>query len=230
MRQKHFLHDMKGTALRNIILGGQDGVVNVLGLVLGVATATADSRLVLISGLSATFAESISMAAVAYTSTKATRDYYKSELEKEKREIREIPGSEKKEIFNIFRRKGFRGRVLSSIVSTITRKKRLWLKTMMREELKLEDGKENPGMDAFVVGTASLVGSLVPLVPFFLGMPALDARYLTVGLCTAVLFFTGLMKAKATIGSPFRAGMEMSAIGILSAVAGHLIGLLLATF
>ena len=228
MRKKHLLH--KGTGLRNIILGGQDGVVNVLGLVLGVATATADTRLVIISGVSAAFAESISMAAVAYTSTKATRDYYRSELAKEKREIKEIPELERREIFNIFRRKGFRGRVLASIVHTITGKKKLWHRTMMKEELKLEDGRESPASDAFVVGTASMVGSVIPLLPFFLGTSVLFARYLTVALCIAVLFFTGMFKARVTIGSPLKAGIEMAVIGLLSAVAGYAVGLLLGHF
>ena len=64
-----------GSLLRDIILGGHDGVVNVLGLVLGVAAATADPRIILIAGLAGGFAESISMAAVAYTSTMASRDF-----------------------------------------------------------------------------------------------------------------------------------------------------------
>ena len=57
--------------LRDIILGGQDGVVNVLGIILGVAAASGDTRIVLVAGLAATFAESFSMAAVAYTSSVA---------------------------------------------------------------------------------------------------------------------------------------------------------------
>ncbi len=58
--------------LRDIILGGQDGLVNVLGIVLGVAAASGNSRIVLVAGLAATFAESFSMAAVAYTSSIAS--------------------------------------------------------------------------------------------------------------------------------------------------------------
>lgn len=57
--------------LRDVILGGQDGLVNVLGVTLGVAAASGDTRLVLAAGLAATFAESVSMAAVAYTSSLA---------------------------------------------------------------------------------------------------------------------------------------------------------------
>ena len=76
--------------LRELILGGQDGIVNVLGLVLGVASATNDTRTIIVAGLAAAFAESISMAAVAYSSSRAEEDYYDSELAKENGEIDKI--------------------------------------------------------------------------------------------------------------------------------------------
>ena len=65
-----------GENLRDIILGGQDGLVNVLSIVLGMAAATHNTKIILVAGLAATFGESISMAAVGYTSMKAERDYH----------------------------------------------------------------------------------------------------------------------------------------------------------
>src|SRR3989344_6840341 len=115
--------------IRDFILGFQDGLVNTLGLVLGVATAVQSSNIVLISGLVTTFAESVSMAAVAYTSTKAAKEYYESELEREKKEIKEIPHMEVQEIKHIYHKKGFRGKQLMSIVKKITSNKKLWLET-----------------------------------------------------------------------------------------------------
>ncbi len=63
--------------IRDVILGGQDGLVNVFGVVLAVAAATQSRYIILISGLAAAFAESISMAAVAYTSGRAGEEYYR---------------------------------------------------------------------------------------------------------------------------------------------------------
>ena len=61
---RHFVHSHsyanQGNVLRDIILGGQDGLVNVLGSVLGVAAATNDTKIVIIAGIAATLAESIS--------------------------------------------------------------------------------------------------------------------------------------------------------------------------
>jgi VIT1/CCC1 family predicted Fe2+/Mn2+ transporter len=56
----------QGSGLSDFILGAQDGLVNVLGVVLGIAAATNDARIVLVAGLATTFAESISMGAVAH--------------------------------------------------------------------------------------------------------------------------------------------------------------------
>src|SRR5512141_1242902 len=98
--------------LSDVILGGQDGLVNVLGVILGVAAATSDSRIVIAAGMAATFAESISMGAVAYTSKLAEHDLYHSEREREHRHIHLAPDVEIEEIRDIYRQKGFDGETL----------------------------------------------------------------------------------------------------------------------
>src|SRR5512136_870018 len=100
-------HRRSASGLSDIILGGQDGLVNVLGVILGVAAATNSPQIVLVAGLAATFAESVSMGAVAYTSTLADADYYEAERAREFRHINEVPHLEKKEIREIYARKGF---------------------------------------------------------------------------------------------------------------------------
>ena len=82
-------------SLSDVILGGQDGLVNVLGVILGVAAASSDPRIVIAAGLAATFAESVSMGAVAYTSNLADAALYESERAREYRHIQEIPKLEK---------------------------------------------------------------------------------------------------------------------------------------
>src|SRR5881392_26984 len=87
--------------LSDFILGSQDGLVNVLGVILGVAVASRDITIILAGGLAATFAESISMGAVAYTSTLARRDHYLAEVEREKEEMRTMPELERQEVREI---------------------------------------------------------------------------------------------------------------------------------
>lgn len=219
-----------GSTLRDFILGGQDGLVNVLGIILGVATAVQDVRIVIIAGIAATFAESISMAAVAYTSFKASRDFYRSQRKEEMREIEEVPEEERKEIYDIYYKKGFRGKMLDGIVKKITSNKKVWLETMMTEELRMEaDDSENPTKSAFVVGFSAIIGSLIPLLPFFF-MPIREAIIVSVIISTIVLFIVGSIKAKLTLGTWWKSGLEMSAVGMAAAIAGYVIGSLLGVY
>ena len=105
----HYLHDphRATTEISDIILGGQDGLVNVLGVILGIAAATGDPWVIIVAGLAATFAESVSMAAVAYTSTVASANVYDSERQREYRHIQQAPTLEREEVVEIYQRKGF---------------------------------------------------------------------------------------------------------------------------
>ncbi len=221
---------LRGVLLRDIILGWQDGVVNVLGLVLGVATATESTRIILISGLAALFAESASMAAVAYTSSKAARDYYFRELRREQREIDETPESEIQEIRTIYYRKGFRDEELENIVRKITSDKRLWVETMMAEELRLfPEEYQNPVKSSGIVGFASVVGSFIPLMPFVFLSPG-TGTIVSVGVSVGVLFGTGVVKAKVTIGDWLKTGVEMALVGTAAALFGYVIGSVLGAY
>ena len=215
--------------IRDFILGFQDGLVNTLGLVLGVASAVHETKIVLISGLVTTFAESVSMAAVAYTSTKAAKEFYESQLEKEKKEIEEIPHMEVQEIRDIYAKKGFRGKQLEGIVKKITSDKKLWLETMMAEELKLfPEDYDKPVKSAFVVGISAVVGSLIPVFPFFLlFLEVKSSMIIALALSVIALFVVGGIKAKVTIGSWKKSGLEMAVVGTVAALVGYAVGSLL---
>ncbi|MEK6983867.1 MAG: VIT1/CCC1 transporter family protein [Nanoarchaeota archaeon] len=215
------------STIRDFILGFQDGLVNTLGLVLGVASAVHSTRIVLISGLVTTFAESVSMAAVAYTSTKAAKEFYESQLEREKKEIKEIPHMEVQEIREIYYKKGFRGKLLESIVKKITSNKKLWLETMMAEELRLfPEDYEKPVRSSIIVGASAMIGSLIPILPFFLLPVKLGMAYGLV-LSIIVLFVVGAAKSRVTIGDWKRSGIEIAIVGTFAALIGYLIGKLL---
>lgn len=212
--------------LGEIILGGQDGLVNVLGVILGVAAATSDARIVLAAGFAATFAESVSMGAVAYTSTQAQRALYESERTREQRHITRVPSVEREDIRTIYRNKGFDGELLERIVERITSDPEVWVNVMMAEELALAPIDAGaPRRAAVVVGVAAIVGSLVPLVPFLL-FSVNTAIWVSLVVAATCLFAVGVYKARRTIGKPLRSGTEMAIIGIASALVGYAVGLL----
>lgn len=216
----------RASNLSNIILGGQDGLVNVLGVILGVAAATNDPRIVLAAGMAATFAESVSMGAVAYTSTKADHALYESEIAREHRHIHLVPALERQEIRDIYRHKGFDGALLDQIVDTITANKDVWVAVMMAEELKLSPIEKHAALrSAWIVGVAAIIGSLIPLGPFIL-LPVGAAMIVSILISAITLFVVGAYKARLTIGHWHRSGLEMAVIGIASALVGYVVGLL----
>ena len=225
------LHDHRdphrhSSRLSDVILGGQDGLVNVLGVILGVAAATRDARIVIAAGLAATFAESISMGAVAYTSTLAENDLYHSEKEREYRHIRLAPDVEVEEIRDIYLKKGFEGETLEKIVDVITSNPDVWVDVMMSEEFQMTPPEKTQALrSALVVGLSALVGSLIPLLPFFF-LNVVLSIWLSIIIAALTLFIVGAYKARVTIGKPFRSGIQMAVIGTVSALAGYVVGLI----
>ncbi len=225
----HLLHDphRQASGLSDIILGGQDGLVNVLGVILGIAAATHDPRIVMVAGLAATFAESISMAAVAYTSTLADADYYEAERAREFRHITEVPRLEKNEVRDIYQKKGFNGDLLDHIVETITANEDVWVAVMMSEEHQLNPTDRRQAFrSALVVGLAAVIGSLIPLAPFAF-LPVNQSMWVAVVITALVLFGVGAYKARIMVGHPGKSGLEMALIGTLSALVGYGVGVLL---
>jgi VIT1/CCC1 family predicted Fe2+/Mn2+ transporter len=223
---KHLEPRPPSASLADIILGGQDGLVNTLGVILGVAAASSDPRIVIAGGFAATFAESISMGAVAYTSTLADHDHYRAELQRERREIREMPEAEKQEVRDVFTKWGFSGDLLERAVAKVIENEEAWVEVMMRNELKLAPIEDSNALRiALVVGFSAIVGSLIPLLPF-LFMPLGTAIIVSLVLSAVVLFGVGAYKARITVGHPARSGLQMAVIGIVSALAGYFIGAL----
>lgn len=229
--EKNSEEHRSSTNLRDVILGGQDGLVNVLGIILGLAIASGDLRIILVGGLAATFAESVSMAAVAYTSTRAQQSFYESELEREKREIKEIPEEEREEVREIYRQKGFSGKLLEDVVEKITSNENVWLDEMMKFELGLQPVEtKNAFRSSAIVGIAAFVGSLIPLAPFlFLNILQLQINQaigVALVMSAVTLFIVGAYKAKATVGDWKSSGAEIAVIGMVAAFIGYAIGLL----
>lgn len=209
--------------LRDVILGGQDGLVNALGIILGIAVVTSDVHILIATVLAASIAESISMGAVAYTSALSQKDYYHSEREKEKKEVEEVPEMEKEEVRRIYELKGLRGEVLEEVVTAITSNKKTWVDTMMREELGIEPVNIKAVLKSSVIVTiTTLIGHLIPLTPFFF-VAHVQGVILAIIFSGIALFATGVYQAITLVGSWWKSGLRMLVIGLGAAAAGFII-------
>lgn len=210
--------------LRDVILGGQDGLVNILGIILGVIAGGGSNTVLLAAGFAAAITESISMGAVGYTSAVSERDYYNAERAREAAEIRDVPEIEKKEVRDIYAAKGFSGELLDRVVDTITANRDRWLDTMMNEELHLRP-VENAAIlrSAVVITIATLIGHLIPLVPF-LFMPRTPAIITALVASGLVLFGVGVYSAVTLVGDWRLSGLRMLVIGLGAAGVGFVVG------
>jgi predicted membrane protein (TIGR00267 family) len=130
------------------------------------------------------------------------------------------------EIRDIYIKKGFEGETLEKIVDVITSNPDVWVNVMMSEELQLSPPeKSNAFRSALIVGFSALVGSLIPLVPFFFLQVSLSI-WLSIVIAALTLFVVGVYKARVTVGRPFRSGVQMAVIGTISALAGYIVGLI----
>jgi VIT1/CCC1 family predicted Fe2+/Mn2+ transporter len=217
-------HAKQTNWLRDVILGGQDGLVNILGIELGVVAAGGSTSILITTGLAAAITESISMGAVAYTSSLSERDYYLAQQAREEREIETVPEEERQEVREIYASKGFQGDLLNAVVDTITANRETWLNTMMDEELHLEPVDARTVLrSAVVVTIATLIGHFIPLVPFFV-LARAPALVLAIVVSGIVLFGVGVYSAKTLIGDWRTNGLKMMVIGLGAAGLGFLVG------
>jgi predicted membrane protein (TIGR00267 family) len=215
--------------LRDVILGGQDGLVNILGIILGVIAGGGSTTVLLATGFAAAITESISMGAVGYTSTVAERDYYRAERVREAAEIDTMPEAERQEIHDIFAAKGFTGDLLEQVVDTITANRDEWLETMMDEELHLQPVDSSAIFrTSFVIFVATLIGHLIPLLPF-VWLARTPALILGIVLSALVLFGVGVYSAVTLVGDWRKSGLKMMVIGLGAAAVGFAIGRLFHT-
>jgi predicted membrane protein (TIGR00267 family) len=210
--------------VRDVILGGQDGLVNVLGLVLGMAAATANAHVVIAAGLAALLAESIAMAGVAFTSTAAERQLSAAtrvELELERESLRQARGAARRAQLLAG---GTTPAVAALVEAAALDEATAWERRLEHERAMLSPARETrPIRAGLVVGISTAIGSSVPLLPFIL-LPIRTAPFVALVLAGIVLAAAGMERAQLTGGSHRRAALEMVAIGIVSALAGYLIG------
>jgi VIT1/CCC1 family predicted Fe2+/Mn2+ transporter len=210
--------------VRDVILGGQDGLVNVLGLVLGMAVATGDAHVVVTAGLAALLAESIAMAGVAYTSSGAERQLARATRQTMHQERANLAAARAAE-----RQARLVDAGLSTSARTIAEAEaaaeaEAWIHRLEEERAALSPVRETrPIRMAAIVGLSTALGSAVPLVPFIV-LPIGLAPIAALAAGATVLAAAGIERAALAGGSRTRAAFEMLAIGLVSAFAGYLIG------
>jgi predicted membrane protein (TIGR00267 family) len=219
-------HWHKRVNVREIVFGFNDGAISTLALLAGVTGGALARGQILIAGISGVVAGAISMGIGAYISSKSEIEHHQSEIERELREIEEVPEIEREEIRQIYEKKAdFTEEELRLIVDRITSDKKTWLDSMMKEELGLfEERFENPVKVGLIMFLAFVAGGLIPIMPFvIISLP--QTSLLAASIITfASLFAIGVWKTTFTNKHWLLSGVEMVFVGVFAVTIPYIIG------
>ncbi|HLD87095.1 MAG TPA: VIT1/CCC1 transporter family protein [Candidatus Nanoarchaeia archaeon] len=218
----------EGTHVGDFVYGAIDGSVTTFAVVSGVAGAALSTNIVIILGLANLIGDGISMAVGNYLSSKSEKEFVQSERKREEWEIDHYPQGEIEEIREIFRKKGFKGKQLEGAVATITSNKKVWVDTMMTEELGLNEDPKSPVMKGWVTFLSFVAVGSIPLIPYLLGLfidSIQEFQYpLSVGMTFFTFFLIGSAKTYVTGKSWWKSGAETLFVGALAAIAAYGVG------
>jgi VIT1/CCC1 family predicted Fe2+/Mn2+ transporter len=211
--------------LGDAVLGGIDGCVTTFAVVAGAVGGGFTSLVVVVLGFANLLADGFSMAVSNYQGTKSQRELVEEARREEERHIAHIPEGEREEIRQIFAAKGFEGEVLASIVEGITQDRRLWVDTMLTEELGLQLDGPKPLQAGLATFGAFLLVGFFPLIPFLISGLSLETTFLLSSVTAALAFFgIGVGKGLVLGRAALKAGLETLLIGGAAAILAYLVG------
>ena len=213
----------------DFIYGSIDGAVTTFAIVAGVVGAALSPGIILILGFANLFADGFSMAAANYQASKARNEYIQMKRKQEEWEIDNLAEQEKEEIREIYKKKGFKDELLEEVVRIITSRRKVWVDTMMKEELGLiEDGKNPLESSVSTFIGFNLIG-LIPLIPFMIFIfMKIDANseafvYSTISVM-ASFFLVGMIKGKIVKKPKIRSGFYTLIIGGIASLVAYYVG------
>jgi VIT1/CCC1 family predicted Fe2+/Mn2+ transporter len=219
--EKHFL---ASALVRDIVIGMADGLTVPFALAAGLAGAVSSTAIIITAGLAEVSAGAIAMGLGGYLAARTDLEHYRSELQREKMEIKQAPETERGEVRHILREQGLDPVLTETVTDAITRDPERWINFMMRFELGLEEpaaGRELKS--AMTIGGAYITGGLIPLLPYFFLAKVSQALPVSIALTLAALLIFGGVKGLITGVAPVRGALQTALIGSLAAAAAFAI-------
>jgi VIT1/CCC1 family predicted Fe2+/Mn2+ transporter len=170
------------------VLGANDGIVSTASLVLGVATAGADTQSILVAGVAGLVAGSMSMAAGEYVSVSSQADTERADLARESRELTANPEQEHAELASIYVERGLDPTLASSVATQLMQHDALGAHG--RDELGISDTLAAQPVQAALASAGTFAaGAVLPLLVVLLA----PAAGLIFGVAGSSLFFLALL-------------------------------------
>lgn len=218
-------HNLESASwLRAAVLGANDGIISVGGLVVGMAASGAGPAAVLTAGLASLVAGAMSMAAGEYVSVQSQADMELANMKLEKRALRQQPQAELEELTDIYRQRGLSAELAEQVAKELTAKDAL--AAHIRDELGItETLRARPLQAAAASAAAFTVGALLPVAAAWLA-PANLIGVITMAVTLVGLPLTGGWAAREGRAPVLRGALRSFFWGVLAMAASHGVGLL----
>jgi VIT1/CCC1 family predicted Fe2+/Mn2+ transporter len=212
-----------GNALRAGVFGVNDGLVSNAALIYGVAGASQEPSIIVLTGVAGLLAGAFSMAAGEYVSVRSQREMFEYQIGLERDELDEYPEEEAAELALIYAAKGMPMDEARRVADTLMQDPERALDTLAREELGLNpDELGSPWVAAFSSFSAFTAGAALPLAPFLLGHD--EALMSSMALTALGLFGVGASMSLFTGRRAMLSGLRMLGIGGAAGLATYFIG------
>ena len=215
--EKHFTAT---AAVRDVVIGMADGLTVPFALAAGLSGAVTSTKLVVVAGLAEIAAGSIAMGLGGFLAARTDFEHYNAEMEREHREVRELPDEEEREVAAVFHGYGLTDEQAAPVVAAIRSDHKRWVDFMMRYELGLEAPDPRRALrSALTIALSYVVGGLVPLSPYMVTNSVMSGLWMSMAVTLVALFVFGFGKARVTGIHPLRGGLQTIIIGGLAAGA-----------
>jgi VIT1/CCC1 family predicted Fe2+/Mn2+ transporter len=220
------------TYLKEIVYGGNDGIVTTFAVIAGFTGAQSQPTViqysfltVLLFGMANLFADGIAMGLGNFLSTRAEKDVYNNQKNKERYEIRNATENEKKETRQILINKGFTREQAETLTSIYSENESYWLEFMMNHELQLPNPQgEKPALMGLATFIAFVFFGFIPLIPYFFKLSIHDAFFYSSINTLLALVLLGLLRFRISKVHLLRSIGEVVLVGGTSALIAYFVG------
>lgn len=212
--------------LRAAVLGANDGIISISSLAIGVAAASTTREPIILATIAGLVAGALSMAAGEYVSVSSQTDIERADIEREKKELSEMPEEELKILSQIYEKRGLKKETAMQVAKELMEADPLG--AHIRDELGINEiSQANPIQAAFASGASFTVGGVLPfLVVLF--APIKGMEYWLYSFTIIFLIILGATAAKTGGSGILKAILRITIWGTiamgLSALAGYLFG------
>ncbi|MBT0956798.1 VIT1/CCC1 transporter family protein [Alphaproteobacteria bacterium KMM 3653] len=229
-KEAHHLSGLQEN-LKQIVYGGNDGIVTTFAIVAGFAgagsegTAQIGAIAVLVFGLANLFADAVSMGLGEFLSTRSQRDLYLTQRRIEERELAENPEAEREELIAMMRARGLPEAAAQSAADALMQSPELVVDMMMSYELEMDDMRAaTPAWDGMVTFVAFTLFGAIPLLPYFMRDPDVLSFQLSIAATLSALVLLGLLRWYASREAVLRCVGETVLVGSVCAVVAYGVG------